>query len=131
MQKPAAAPPSIDVTALPNDAEIVPKPFRKPVTQKPVGESLCKPAAAPPSIDVTALPNDAGNRSETFQETCHSGPCREGCYSEACHPTDSSRLEASSSSWAKGQSFFDEKVRSSIADCSRAVHNPLIQLECV
>ena len=31
------APPSVDVTALPDDAEIVPKPFRKPVIQKPAG----------------------------------------------------------------------------------------------
>jgi uncharacterized protein YjbI with pentapeptide repeats len=43
------APPSVDVTALPDDVEIVPKPFRKPVIQKPVGEP----------VNVTALPNDA------------------------------------------------------------------------
>ena len=41
----ATAPPSVDVTALPNDAEIVPKPVRKPVG-KPV---IQKPATAPPS----------------------------------------------------------------------------------
>ena len=54
------APPSVDVTALPDDAEIVPKPFRKPVIQNPAGEpAIQKPTTAPPSVDVTALPNDA------------------------------------------------------------------------
>ena len=54
------APPSVDVTALPDDAEIVPKPVRKPGIQNPAGKpAIQKPTTAPPSVDVTALPNDA------------------------------------------------------------------------
>ena len=54
------APPSLDVTALPDDAEIVPKPFRKPVILKPAGEPVIqKPTTSPPSVNVTALPNEA------------------------------------------------------------------------
>jgi hypothetical protein len=50
----------VNVTALPDDTEIVPKPSRKPVIQNPVGEpALQKPSSAPPTVDVTALPDDA------------------------------------------------------------------------
>jgi uncharacterized protein YjbI with pentapeptide repeats len=48
---PVTAPPTIEVTELPNDAEIVPKPVRKP--------DLQKPTTAPPTIEVTELPNNA------------------------------------------------------------------------
>ena len=48
--------PSVDVTALPNDAEIVPKPGRKPVIQNPVGKPVIqKPATAAPSRKRTQI----------------------------------------------------------------------------
>jgi hypothetical protein len=50
------APPSVDVTALPNDAELVPKPVRKPVIQNPVGKPVIqKPAIAAPSKKRTQI----------------------------------------------------------------------------
>ena len=150
------APPSVDVTALPDDAEIVPKSVRKPGIQKPVGEpAIQKPITVPPSVDVTALPTDAeivpkpirkpviqstGGKQviqksvakpviqkpvETplgkpvIQKPVAKPVIRKPVEKPVTKPDDQ-RAEVDSKPAprhrAKEQSFFDEKVRSSIAE---------------
>ena len=113
--------PSVDVTALPNDAEIVPKPFRKPVIQKPVGElAIQKPTTAPPSVDVTALPHDAEIVPKPVKKPVIQNPAGKPVIQKPVTKPVNQRTEVDSKPAprhrAKGQSFFDEKVRSSIAD---------------
>jgi hypothetical protein len=129
------APPSVDVTALPHDADIIPKPL-KPVIQKPVAEpAIQKPTIAPPSVDVTALPNDTENVRKPFRKPVIQSPGGKSVSQKPVakpviqkpvgepviqKPVAKHRAEVDSKPAgrprAKGQSFFDEKVRSSIAD---------------
>jgi uncharacterized protein YjbI with pentapeptide repeats len=115
------APPSVDVTALPTDAEIVPKPFRKPVIQKPVGElAIQKPTTAPPSVDVTALPHDAEIVPKPIRKPVIQNPAGKPVIQKPVTKPVNQRTEVDSKPAprhrAKDQSFFDEEVRSAIAD---------------
>ena len=79
------APPSVDVTALPDDAEIVPKPVQEACHSEPCRGACYSETHYSPSVrKCDGIAYRCGNRSETCQEAWHSEPCREACHPETC-----------------------------------------------
>jgi hypothetical protein len=105
-------PPSVDVTALPEDAEIVPKPVRKPGIQNPAGKPVIQKPVAKPVIQKPV-------GEPVIQKPVAKPVIPKPIEKPVTNPVNQ-RTELDSKPAprhrAKGQSFFDEKVRSSIAD---------------
>jgi hypothetical protein len=100
------------VTALPDDAENVPKPFRKPVIQSPGGKPVIQKPVAKPVIQ-KPVENPLG-------KPVTQKPVAEPVIRKPVTKPVNQRAEVDSKPAprhrAKEQSFFDEKVRSSISE---------------
>ena len=110
----------------PAEALAVNTPEQHPDASPPNYAALPPVTTAPPSVDVTALPNDAEIVPKPFRKPVIQNPAGKPVIQKPVTKPVNQRTEVDSKPAprhrAKGQSFFDEKVRSSIADLLEGRH---------